>query len=88
MVRHAGADCVRQAFPKKSKKAIATSKAEMDLIEKRLKDLIDEKEVMRKTPAAKVPTRGASGCKLGFRDAEEHHLKAELVLRLDRSIES
>jgi hypothetical protein len=32
---------VRQAFQKKSKKAIATSKAEMDLI---LKDLTDEKE--------------------------------------------
>jgi phage-related protein len=44
MVRHAGADCVRQAFQKKSKKAIATSRADMDLIEKRLKDLIDEKE--------------------------------------------
>jgi predicted XRE-type DNA-binding protein len=62
----------------------------MDLIEKRLKDPIDEKEkaLMRKTPAAKVPTRGSVWLQLGFRDAEEHYLKAELVLRLDRSIAS
>ncbi|HEY2230173.1 MAG TPA: type II toxin-antitoxin system RelE/ParE family toxin [Xanthobacteraceae bacterium] len=32
------------AFQKKSKKGIATPKAEMDLIEKRLKDLISERE--------------------------------------------
>ena len=41
---HAGADCVRQAFQKNSKKAIATSKPEMDLSERRLKDLIEQKE--------------------------------------------
>jgi phage-related protein len=35
---------VLHAFQKKSKKGIATPKAEIDLIEKRLKDLIKEKE--------------------------------------------
>src|SRR5229473_2053293 len=43
-VRYADAIYVLHAFQKKSKKAIATPKAEIDLIEKRLKDLIKEKE--------------------------------------------
>src|SRR5882762_4303564 len=43
-VRYADAIYVLHAFQKKSKKGIATPKAEIDLIEKRLKDLIKEKE--------------------------------------------
>jgi phage-related protein len=43
-VRYADAVYVLHAFQKKSKKGIATPKAEMDLVEKRLKDLINEKE--------------------------------------------
>jgi phage-related protein len=43
-VRHADAVYVLHAFQKKSKKGIGTPKAEIDLIEKRLKDLIKEKE--------------------------------------------
>jgi phage-related protein len=43
-VRYADAIYVLHAFQKKSKKGIATPKAEMDLIEKRLKDLIKEKD--------------------------------------------
>ena len=43
-VRYANAVYVLHAFQKKSKKGIATPKAELDLIEKRLKDLIKEKE--------------------------------------------
>ena len=43
-VRYADAVYVLHAFQKKSKKGIATPKAEMGLIEKRLKDLINEKE--------------------------------------------
>ena len=43
-VRYADAVYVLHAFQKKSKKGIATPKAELDLIEKRLKDLIKEKE--------------------------------------------
>jgi len=43
-VRYADAIHVLHAFQKKSKKGIATPKPEMDLIEKRLKDLIKEKE--------------------------------------------
>ena len=43
-VRFADAVYVLHAFQKKSKKGIATPKAEMDLIEKRLKDLISERE--------------------------------------------
>jgi phage-related protein len=35
---------VLHAFQKKSKKGIATPKAEIDLMEKRLKELIKEKE--------------------------------------------
>jgi predicted XRE-type DNA-binding protein len=40
-----------------------------------------------KTPAAKDPTRNV-WLQLGFPDAEEHFLKAELVLRLDKAINS
>jgi predicted XRE-type DNA-binding protein len=40
-----------------------------------------------KIPAAKDPTRNV-WLQLGFPDAEEHYLKAELVLRLDRAIKS
>ena len=43
-VRYADAVYVLHAFQKKSNKGIATPKAEIDLIEKRLKDLIKEKE--------------------------------------------
>ena len=40
---------------------------------------------MTKLPAAKDPKRNV-WLQLGFPDAEEHYLKAELVLRLDRTI--
>jgi len=43
-VRYADAVYVLHAFQKKSKKGGATPKTEMDLIQKRLKDLINEKE--------------------------------------------
>jgi phage-related protein len=43
-VRYADAVYVLHAFQKKSKKGIATPKAELDLVERRLKDLIREKE--------------------------------------------
>jgi phage-related protein len=43
-VRYADAVYVLHAFQKKSKKGIATPRAEIDLVEKRLKDLIREKE--------------------------------------------
>jgi phage-related protein len=43
-VRFADAVYVLHAFQKKSKKGIATPKSEMDLIEKRLRDLISERE--------------------------------------------
>jgi len=43
-VRYANAIYVLHAFQKKSKKGIGMPKAEIDLIEKRLKDLIREKE--------------------------------------------
>src|ERR1700694_4731580 len=46
-VRYADAVYVLHAFQKKSKKGIATPKAEIDLVEKRLKDLIKEKEGRR-----------------------------------------
>jgi predicted XRE-type DNA-binding protein len=42
---------------------------------------------MTKTPASKDPTRNV-WLQLGFPDAEEHYLKAELVLRLDKAIRS
>jgi predicted XRE-type DNA-binding protein len=42
---------------------------------------------MTRTPAAKDPTRNV-WLQLGFADAEEHYLKAELVLRLSKAIES
>jgi predicted XRE-type DNA-binding protein len=41
----------------------------------------------KQVPAAKDPTRNV-WLQLGFPDAEEHYLKAELVLRLDRAIKS
>jgi predicted XRE-type DNA-binding protein len=40
-----------------------------------------------KTPAAKDPARNV-WLHLGFPDSEEHYLKAELVLRLDKAIRS
>jgi phage-related protein len=43
-VRYVDAVYVLHAFQKKSKKGIATPQAEIDLIEKRLKDLIKEKD--------------------------------------------
>src|SRR5712691_10619073 len=43
-VRYTDAIYVLHVFQKKSKKGIASPKAEIDLIEKRLKDLIKEKE--------------------------------------------
>jgi len=43
-VRYADAVYVLHAFEKKSKKGIATPKADVDLVERRLKDLIREKE--------------------------------------------
>jgi phage-related protein len=46
-VRYADAVYVLHAFQKKSKKGIGTPKAEIDLIEKRLKDPIKEKEGRR-----------------------------------------
>jgi phage-related protein len=46
-VRYADAVYVLHAFQKKSKRGIATPKAEIALIEKRLKNLIDEKECRR-----------------------------------------
>ena len=41
---YADAVYVLHAFQKKSKKGVATPKTEVDLIEKRLKDLISKKE--------------------------------------------
>jgi phage-related protein len=46
-VRYADAVYVLHTFQKKSKKSIATPKTEIDLIQKRLKDLIKEKERRR-----------------------------------------
>jgi len=43
--------------------------------------------MMTKISTAKDPTRNV-WLQLGFPDAEEHYLKAELVLRLDRAIKS
>jgi predicted XRE-type DNA-binding protein len=42
---------------------------------------------MAKAPAAKDPARNV-WLQLGFLDAEEHFLKAELVFRLDKAIKS
>ena len=42
---------------------------------------------MRNSPAAKDPTRNV-WLQLGLPDAEEHYLKAELVLRLDKTIKA
>jgi phage-related protein len=46
-VRYADAVYVLHAFQKKPRKGIATPKTEIELIEKRLKDLINEKEKQR-----------------------------------------
>jgi phage-related protein len=43
-VRYADSIYVLHAFQKKSKRGSATPKPEMDLIERRLRDLIEEKE--------------------------------------------
>ena len=46
-VRYADAVYVLHAFQKKSKKGVATPKTEIEVIERRLRDLIDEKERRR-----------------------------------------
>ena len=46
-VRYANAVYVLHAFQKKTKSGIATPKADVALIEKRLKDLIRDKETSR-----------------------------------------
>jgi phage-related protein len=46
-VRYADAVYVLHAFQKKSKRGVETPKVDADLIEKRLKDLIKEKEKQR-----------------------------------------
>ncbi len=46
-VRFADAVYVLHAFQKKSRRGIETSKADISVVEKRLKDLIDEKEKRR-----------------------------------------
>jgi phage-related protein len=46
-VRYADAVYVLHAFEKKSKKGIATPKFDMNLIVKRLRDLVDEMERQR-----------------------------------------
>lgn len=46
-VRYADASYVLHAFQKKSKTGIKTPKADMNLIEKRLKELIEERERRR-----------------------------------------
>jgi phage-related protein len=57
-VRYVDAVDVLHAFQKKSKKGIATPKAEVDIVKKRLKDLIAKGEAtMTKIPAAKDPAR-------------------------------
>ena len=43
-VRYADAIYVLHAFQKKSKKGVATPRPEVDLIERRLKELIKERE--------------------------------------------
>jgi predicted XRE-type DNA-binding protein len=43
--------------------------------------------MITKIPGAKDPTRNV-WLQLGFPDAEEHFLKAELVLRLDKAIKA
>ena len=54
----------------------------------RLKNLIDEKDpTMKRISPAKNPTRNV-WLQLGLSDAEEHYLKAELVLRLYNAIEA
>ena len=45
-VRYADAVYVLHAFQKKSKKGIETPKRDMNLIQRRLQDLIEEKEVL------------------------------------------
>ena len=46
-VHYADAVYVLHAFQKKSKKGVATPKVEMEIVEKRLKDLMKEKGTLR-----------------------------------------
>jgi predicted XRE-type DNA-binding protein len=88
-VRYAGAVYVLHAFQKKSKKRIATPKAEFDF-DRKTSERPDQGKgatTMTKRLAARDPARNV-WLQLGFPDAEEHYLKAELVLRLDKAITS
>jgi predicted XRE-type DNA-binding protein len=80
---------VLHAFQKKSKKGAATPKSGYRPGRKAPEgsDQGKGETVTTKTPAAKDPARNV-WLQLGLPDAEEHYLKAELVLRLDKAIKS
>ena len=88
-VRYADAVYVLHAFQKKIKEGYrdAQGRNRLDRKTSERSDQGKGRTTMTKTPAAKDPTRNV-WLQLGFPDAEEHFLKAELVLRLDKAIAS
>ena len=93
-VRYADAVYVLHAFQKKSKKQRQDAeighenhRRTAERPNRRTAERPNRRteEAMTRMPAAKDPTRNV-WLQLGFPDAEEHYLKAELVLRLDRAI--
>jgi predicted XRE-type DNA-binding protein len=76
------------AFQKKSKKGIATPKAELDEIKRRLKEASKR---ARERAMKKVRVTKSSGnvfADIGLPNAAEHSIKADLVLRIAARIKS
>ena len=88
-VRYADAVYLLHAFQKKIKDGHRDAK-NRNRLGRKTSERSDQgkgETTMTKIPAAKDPTRNV-WLQLGLPDAEEHFLKAELVLRLDKAITS
>jgi phage-related protein/predicted XRE-type DNA-binding protein len=88
-VKIKGVIYVLHAFQKKSKKGIATPKAELDKIKRRLKEA--EEASLGERAMKKVRVTKSSGnvfADIGLPNAAEHSIKADLVLRIAARIRS
>jgi predicted XRE-type DNA-binding protein len=88
-VRYADAIYVLHAFQKKVQEGPRDAEGGNGF-DRETSERLDQgkgRTTMTKRPAARDQTRNV-WLQLGFPDAEEHYLKAELVLRLDKAIKS
>jgi predicted XRE-type DNA-binding protein len=75
---------VIHAFQKKSKSGVATPQSEMEVVRQRLKQLRSEVKMLKRKALEQEPSSGSVFADLGLADAEEHLIKAGLVVKIDR----